>query len=136
LKWAKKIQKWNADAATGYLLEAETLFWAEDAAAAEPALVQVLKREPFNADARYYYGYAIWRRVDATLLDEMAAQWNLALDINPLHYLTHWHFGNGYTNLTYADYAMPNDSLVRSKLAKADQLVAQEELDKAINLTI
>src|SRR5699024_6950408 len=83
----------------------------------------------------FRYGYAIWRRVDATLLDEMAAQWNFALEINPLHYLTHWHFGNGHTNLTYADYAQPNDSIVQARLDKADQLVAQGNLDKAIAIT-
>lgn len=135
LQWAGKIQGWNSDKAAGYLLEAETLFWSENAAAAEPALRQALDRAPFNVDARFSYGYAIWRRVDATLLDEMAAQWNFALTINPLHYLTHWHFGNGHTNLTYADYAMPSDSLVRSKLAEADAMVAEEKLDKAITMT-
>ncbi|MDZ7807323.1 MAG: hypothetical protein U5K71_09415 [Gracilimonas sp.] len=40
--------------------------------------------------------------MDATQLDNMAGQRNLAFEVNPLHYLTHWHFGNGHTNLTYA----------------------------------
>ncbi|HET6528575.1 MAG TPA: tetratricopeptide repeat protein, partial [Balneolaceae bacterium] len=135
LEWAQKVQAWAPDNAAGFLLEAQSQFWAQNPEAAEPALVRALEIDPFNADARFSYGYAIWRRVDATQLDEMAAQWNFALEINPLHYLTHWHFGNGHTNLTYADYAEPSDSLVQSRLDKADQLVAQEKLDEAIALT-
>ena len=46
----------------------------------------------------------------------MAAQWNLALAVDPLHYFTHWHFGNGHTDQTYADYAHPTDSLVRERM--------------------
>lgn len=135
LEWADKVQSWSPDTAAGYLLEAETLFWSKGAAATEPALVKALEADPFNADARFNYGYAIWRRVDATQLDDMAAQWNFALEINPLHYLTHWHFGNGHTNLTYADYAEPSDSVVQALLGEADKLVAQGDLEKAIALT-
>src|SRR5699024_9681332 len=77
----------------------------------------------------------IWRRVDATQLDDMAAQWNLAFEVNPLHYLAHWHFGNGHTNLTYADYAEPTDSVVNTRLDKADLLISQDKLDQAIAIT-
>src|SRR5699024_2748364 len=98
-------------------------------------LRRALQLDPFNADARFSYGYAIWRRVDATRLDAMAAQWNMALEVDPLHYLTHWHFGNGHTNLTYADYAQPSDSAVNVRLDKADSLVATGKVDAAINMT-
>lgn len=135
LEWAQKMQEWNPERAEGYLLEAQYYFWMQNHTKAQAPLIKVLEVEPFNADARYFYGYAIWRRVDATQLDEMAAQWNFALEINPLHYLTHWHFGNGYTNLTYADYATSSDSIVRSRLAEADEMVAQGQLDKAIATT-
>src|SRR5699024_10298083 len=77
----------------------------------------------------------IWRRVDATQLDDMAAQWNLALEVDPLHYMTNWHFGNGHTNLTYADYAQPSDSAVNARLDKADSLVAANKVDDAIAMT-
>jgi len=47
---------------------------------AEAPLRKCLEIDPFNADARFNYGYMIWRRVDARQLDAMAAQWELALD--------------------------------------------------------
>jgi len=134
-EWARKIQAWDSEYPGGYLLEAEVHFWEQDPGAAEAALRRALQLDPFNADARFSYGYAIWRRVDATRLDAMAAQWNMALEVDPLHYLTHWHFGNGHTNLTYADYAQPSDSAVNVRLDKADSLVATGKVDAAINMT-
>ena len=135
MEWAQKIQNWDSQYAGGYLLEAEVQFWKQDPAAAESALKRALQLEPFNPDARFSYGYAIWRRVDATQLDDMAAQWNLALEVDPLHYLTNWHFGNGHTNLTYADYAQPTDSVVNARLDKADSLLATGKVDAAIDMT-
>ncbi len=135
LEWAQKVQDWNPDDAGGYLLEAEARFWDQNPAAAEPSLRKALSINPFNADARFSYGYAIWRRVDATLLDDMAAHWNIAFEINPLHYLAHWHFGNGHTNLTYTDYAHPTDDDVREQLQRVEDLIWQEDLDEAIALT-
>ncbi|HKK25052.1 MAG TPA: tetratricopeptide repeat protein [Gracilimonas sp.] len=135
LRWAKVIQEWDPALAEGYLLEGEVLFWDQDPAAAEPALQKALEVNPFNADARFSYGYAVWRRVDATQLDNMAGQWNLAFEVNPLHYLTHWHFGNGHTNLTYADYATASDEEVREKLKAADTLLARDQVEEAITMT-
>lgn len=135
LEWAEKVQEWDSEFAGGFLLEAESHFWAQDPARAEAPLIRALELNPFNPDARFSYGYAIWRRVDATQLNDMAGQWNLAFELNPLHYLAHWHFGNGHTNLTYADYAHPTDSVVRSRLDKADELVSQDRLDDAIEIT-
>lgn len=134
--WAQKAQNWNPNDAGGYLLEAEARFWDQNPAAAEPSLRKALSINPFNADARYSYGYAIWRRVDATLLNDMASHWNIAFEINPLHYLTHWHFGNGHTNLTYTDYAHPTDEEVRERLDRVEDLIWQENLDEAIKLTL
>lgn len=135
LNWAKKVQNWNPDDAGGYLLEAEARFWDQNPAAAEPSLRKALSINPFNADARFSYGYAIWRRVDATLLDDMAEHWNIAFEINPLHYLAHWHFGNGHTNLTYTDYAHSTDDEVRTRLERVEELIWQEDLDEAIAMT-
>jgi predicted Zn-dependent protease len=135
LEWAERVQDWNVRNAGAHLLEADVLFWDQDPAAAEPALVRALALDPFDPDARFNYGYAIWRRVDATQLDDMAAQWNLALAIDPLHYITHWHWGNGHTNLTYADYAQPEDSIVRERLAVADSLIASRRVASAIALS-
>lgn len=135
VEWAQTTQDADPNFAGGYLLEAESRFWAQDPEGAEPALVRALELNPFNPDARFSYGYAIWRRVDATQLDNMAAQWNLAFEVNPKHYLAHWHFGNGHTNLTYADYAHPTDSTVRARLDEADELVPQNRLDEAIEIT-
>ncbi len=132
LGWAKTVRKWNSANPDAYLLEAETRFWAQDPAGAEAPLTRALALDPFDADARFNYGYAIWRRVDATQLDDMAAQWDLALEVDPLHYLTHWHWGNGHTNLTYADYALPSDSIVRERLEPADSLISEGQITEAI----
>lgn len=135
LDQARQVQKWNRGNARGYLLEADARFWDQDPAGAEPALIRALELEPFHPDARFNYGYAIWRRVDATLLDDMAAQWTLALTVHPLHYITHWHWGNGHTNLTYADYVHPTDSVVRERLLPARELIARNRIDEAAEMT-
>lgn len=118
--------------AAGYLLEADVHFWREEPARAEAPLRAALERDPFDPDARFAYGYAIWRRVDARQLGAMAAQWNLALAVDPLHYITHWHYGNGHTDRTYADYAQPTDSVVRERLKRADSLIAGNRTQEAI----
>lgn len=130
--WEKKYEQVNTfadsllethpDASLAWLLKAEAAFWLLDLESAEQALIECLTLDPFNADARFWYGYAIWRKRDAQLLDEMAAQWELALAIHPLHYLTHWHWGNGHTNLTFADYYDPQEEEIRSKLISLDTL--------------
>ncbi|OKL39835.1 tetratricopeptide repeat protein [Pontibacter flavimaris] len=132
LEWAKKVQRWNKDNAGAWLLESDVHFWNQKPELAEQPLINSLTLDPFNADARFNYGYAIWRRVDATQLNDMAAQWELALALNPLHYVTHWHWGNGHTNLTYADYAQPEDEQVREELRQADKLLSENRLREAL----
>lgn len=132
---ADKIIKKNDQNAHAWLLKADVYFWDQQPEKAEAPLKKSLSIDPFNADARFNYGYAIWRRIDATQLNKMAAQWELALAINPLHYQTHWHWGNGHTNLTYADYAQKEDDEVRQELVKADDAVKLNQIDKAINIT-
>ncbi|MDW3649707.1 MAG: hypothetical protein R8P61_21735 [Bacteroidia bacterium] len=134
LALAKQVQEWNAENATAYLLEAEALLWKREQKTAEEALRKCLELDPFNADARFYYGYAIWRRVDATQLPDMAAQWKLALEVQPLHYLTHWHWGNGHTQLTYADYAQEEDKEVRKALKKANKALGDDNAKLALKL--
>jgi Flp pilus assembly protein TadD len=131
---AKSIMKTNPKSAGAYLLESDIFFWDQQPELAEPPLRKSLELDPFNADARFSYGYAIWRRIDARQLNAMAAQWELALAINPLHYQTHWHWGNGHTNLTYADYAEKDDELIRKALEKSDDLVRQKQIPQAIEL--
>ncbi len=135
LEWAERVRSWDRKNADAYVLEADVHFWNEDPAAAEEPLRRALELEPFNAEARFGYGYAIWRRVDASQLDDMAAQWELALEADPLHLPTHWHWGNGHTNLTYADYASPTDSIVRERLREADRLIARDDVAGAVALT-
>ncbi|WP_266202615.1 tetratricopeptide repeat protein [Pontibacter kalidii] len=132
LEWAKKVQSWNKDNAAAWLLESDVHFWNQKPELAEQPLINSLTLDPFNADARFNYGYAIWRRVDATQLNDMAAQWELALTLNPLHYVTHWHWGNGHTNLTYADYAQPEDEQVREELKTADKLLSEDKVEEAL----
>lgn len=120
--FADSLLETHPDASLAWLLKAEAAFWLLDLETAEQALIECLKLDPFNADARFWYGYAIWRKRDAQLLDEMAAQWELALAIHPLHYLTHWHWGNGHTNLTFADYYDPQEEEIRSTLISLDTL--------------
>jgi tetratricopeptide (TPR) repeat protein len=135
LSIAKKIEKQNPVNAAAYQLEADVYFWDQHPEQAEAPLKRSLAIDPYNADARFSYGYAIWRRVDATQLNAMAAQWEVALAINPLHFATHWHWGNGHTNLTYADYAQKDDDAVRKALAKADTLFSANKIDDAIAYT-
>lgn len=135
LDWASKSQSWDSNFSEGYALEAEILFWNQKPDEAELVLKKALKKDPFNPDVRFSYGYAIWRRVDATQLPLMAQNWALALELNPLHYLTHWHFGNGHTHLSYVDYAQPNDEDVREELSTAEELIMEGEIDKAIENT-
>lgn len=132
---AQKLQKANASLAPAYLLEANVYFWDQQPAKAEAPLVKSLTLDPFNADARFSYGYAIWRRIDATQLHAMADQWQLALDLNPLHFQTHWHWGNGHTNRTYADYVDKNEKVIRDTLRGADRLFRARKLPEAIALT-
>ncbi len=134
LRWAKEVEERNPANAEAYLLESDVHFWTQKPQLAEAPLIHCLELDPFNADARFNYGYAIWRRVDATQLNAMAAQWEIALEINPLHFVTHWHWGNGHTNLTYADYKSPDDEEVRTKLKPADKLISENRILEAIAL--
>jgi tetratricopeptide (TPR) repeat protein len=135
LRWAKEAETRNPQNAEAYLLESDVHFWNQQPEKAEEPLKRCLELDPFNADARFNYGYAIWRRVDATQLRAMADQWELALEVNPLHFVTHWHWGNGHTHLTYADYLNADDEEVRARLRPADQLISQNKISEAINLT-
>lgn len=132
---AKKVIQQNPNSAGAYLLEADVYFWNQQPDLAESPLKKSLTLDPYNADARFSYGYAIWRRIDATQLNAMAAQWELALAINPLHFQTNWHWGNGHTNLTYANYAEKDDEIIRTALKKADEEISQGQVAKAIETT-
>ncbi|MEL6674142.1 MAG: tetratricopeptide repeat protein [Bacteroidota bacterium] len=115
---AEQVIQWNPGEAEAWLLAAEVAFWQREQTRAETLLRACLERNPYHPDARFYYGYALWRRVDATLLPQMAAHWELALMVHPLHYLTHWHWGNGHTHLTFVDYVASDDESVRIALKK------------------
>ncbi|MFD2144506.1 tetratricopeptide repeat protein [Mucilaginibacter antarcticus] len=84
---AKKIEKQNPVNAEAYQLEADVYFWNQHPEQAEAPLKKSLAINLYNADARFSYGYAIWRRVDATQLNAMAAQWEIALAVNPCIFL-------------------------------------------------
>ncbi|MEO0897206.1 MAG: hypothetical protein AAFY71_12450 [Bacteroidota bacterium] len=116
----------------GFLLMAEANFWLRRQEKAETYLIESLKADPFNADARFAYGYAIWRRRDATQLQAMADQWEIALTLNPLHYQTHWHWGNGHTHLTFADYADPEEQIIRPILNQAMDSIVQGQVTKGL----
>lgn len=115
-----------------HLLEGEAHFWLRNMPEAEEALRGALYYNPYDADARFYYGYAIWRRVDATQLPAMAAQWQIALEMDPLHYLTHWHWGNGHTHLTYSDYVDPDEEAILEALKPVEKLISQNKIAEAI----
>lgn len=125
----------DPDKSIGYFMKADVYFWDQDPERAEAALVQGLEIDPFNADARFFYGYAIWRRIDATQIDAMVAQWEVALALNPLHFQTHWHMGNGHTNKTFVDYADPQEEEIRQKLSEVDALFTKGEKTKALAIT-
>lgn len=132
LEIAQKTIQRNPQSAGAYLLEADAYFWNQQPDLALSPLKKSLAIDPFNADARFSYGYAIWRKIDARLLNDMAKQWDIALLINPLHYQTHWHWGNGHTNLTYADYAEKDDDQIRIELEKGDDFVKKNKISEAI----
>ncbi|MEM7659233.1 MAG: hypothetical protein AAF399_24140 [Bacteroidota bacterium] len=133
LALAQQVQQWDQKASEAYLLEAEAYFWLQKPKKAEPPLRKSLELNPFDPDARFAYGYALWRHVDATLLPAMAAQWEIALAVHPLHYQTHWHWGNGHTHLTYADYVDEQESEIRTSLKKADEFLAQHQVNQAMD---
>lgn len=135
LALAQKMVKEQPDNAAGYFLESDVYFWDQNPEKAEKFVKRGLELDPLNADARFSYGYAIWRRIDATQLDDMVAQWEIALKLNPLHFKSHWHLGNGHTNLTFSDYADPQEDEIRKKLDKADSLFTGGEVEKAIEAT-
>ena len=132
LALAETAKKQHPDKGTGYLIEADVYFWNQKPDLAEPLLIKSLELDPFNADARFSYGYAIWRKFDATLLPQMEAQWQVALAVNPYHFQTQWHWGNGHTTSTFADYADPDEDAIRLQLAKADSLFSGGQIDQAI----
>ncbi|MCY4779949.1 hypothetical protein ORI89_09830 [Sphingobacterium sp. UT-1RO-CII-1] len=134
LSLADAMISYNDADASGYFLKAEVYFWDQRPKEAEENLVKGLRLDPLNADARFYYGYAIWRRIDATQLDDMVAQWDLALNINQLHYQTHWHLGNGHTNRTYADYVDEHETEIRKALDEADSLFSANKLNEALEV--
>ncbi|WP_156307122.1 tetratricopeptide repeat protein [Sphingobacterium endophyticum] len=122
----------NPKDAAGYFLKADVFFWDQKPKEAEEVLKEGLILNPLNADARFYYGYAIWRRIDATQLNDMVAQWEIALALNPLHFQSHWHLGNGHTNLTYADYVDENEKVIRQELESADHLFTSNKIEEAL----
>ncbi|MEL6651259.1 MAG: tetratricopeptide repeat protein [Bacteroidota bacterium] len=136
LALAEQLIGWDSKNPAAYLLAAEVQFWLRNGKKAEEYLQTCLKLDPFNPNARFYYGYAIWRRIDATQLDDMAAHWEIALAVDPLHYLTHWHWGNGHTHLTFADYVDPDEDEIRLALALADSLIAENQIDSAIQICL
>src|SRR5690606_32380762 len=74
LALAKDMQRMNPQSAAAYLLEGDVYFWDQRPALAEAPIIRCLELDPLEANARFSYGYAIWRRIDATQLDDMAAQ--------------------------------------------------------------
>ncbi|MBX2841685.1 MAG: hypothetical protein KTR26_07930 [Flammeovirgaceae bacterium] len=135
LKLAKDAQELNGNSAEAYLLESDVYFWQQQPEKSIPPLKKSLELNPYLVDARFNYGYAIWRKGDVELLDKMAEQWSLALELDPLHYKTNWHWGNGHTQLTYKDYFSPNDDQIFKELEKGDELIAQNQVNAAIDFT-
>lgn len=132
LPYARELRSRDREPALGYLLEAEAQLWLRNLPAAEEALERSLELDPFSADARFWYGYVIWRKVDASLLPDMAAQWEFALELNPVHYLTHWHWGNGHTHLTFESYQDKDETAIRKALVPAEEAASGGNLNKAL----
>src|SRR5690625_5193221 len=94
LELALQVQRWNRRNAEAYALAADVRFWEQDPAGAEPALIRALELNPFDPDARFNYGYAIWRRVDATSPADMPPQGEPASKRVPSHTARHGHWGD------------------------------------------
>lgn len=93
-----------------------------------------LLKSPLNADLRFYYGNTQWRNARGNFLERMDAQWNICLQINPLHYLAHWHLGNGHTLNTYFNYKEKSDSSVLEELKEFDKKIKQKKYSEALSL--
>lgn len=132
LEWAERLQQWPAATAAGHRLEAEAHLLTDQMGEAEAALRRALALDPLDPDARFAYGYALWRRGAPALLTAMQAQWALALELDPLHLKSHWHLGNGYTPATILDRVTVADSAARAALAPADSLLARGDLAAAL----
>ena len=116
------------------LLSGRLLLVNNDPIKADSAFKMGLIKNPLNADLRFYYGYCQWRNARGNFLERMDDQWNLCLEINPLHYLAHWHLGNGHTRNTYKDYYEPSDSSIIHELSDFDKLIAQNKYKEALNM--
>ena len=120
--------------AQGFLLEVKVLFSTKLGEGAEPILKRAILLDPLDVDCRYFYGYLLWRKGQKALLGDMQAQWNFALEINPLYYLIHWHLGNGYTNARFSDYAAINDPVILGALKPFDPFISGGKIIAAIAL--
>jgi len=120
--------------ADALVLAAEAHFWLRREKEAEKLLQRALRVDPLHAEARFAYGYAIWRRRKASQLPQMAAQWEIALRVDPLHYKTHWHWGNGHTHLTFENYKDLDEFEIRKKLEAAEAQIARGHARKGLQL--
>lgn len=131
---AKTLETNSPVQAEGYLLEVKILFASKLGEGAEPIIKKAISLAPLNADCRYFYGYTLWRNGQKAQLSAMQAQWNFALEINPLYYLIHWHLGNGYTAATYADYISINSPSILTALKSFDSFITEKKIPAAIAL--
>jgi len=132
LSIAEKIYAFDSLNDDALLLKAKAYLSKGEQSKAKRTIERSLKIEPLNADARFYYGYSIWKEGDPRKSGLVSDQWDLALRIHPLHYLTHWHFGNAQTHKNYTRYAKPEPSAIEVKLRKSDSLFAGGKLRQAI----
>src|SRR5690606_35458165 len=100
LAWAPRAQQWTPGNAAPHRVEGEIHLAEDRIPQAEASLRRALELDPFDADARFTFGYVLWLR-EAPAPVAAVAQWELALEADPLHFRAHWHLGNGYTAQDY-----------------------------------
>ena len=118
----------------GDLIEGRILLLENNPRKADSAIRIGIEKDPLNADLRFYYGYLKWRIGDGDFLNLMENEWVLCLQINPLHFLAHWHLGNGHTNKTFEDSYPNQDSSIKKALANFDPLISQKKFADALIL--
>ncbi len=118
----------------GFLLEARILYTSALGEGALPLLKKAVQLSPLNSEVRFLYGYSLWRGGRTADLALMQAEWNFALELNPMNYLVHWHLGNGYTASTYKDYEAYYTPQIVESLKEFDPMIMAGNLNGAIRL--
>ncbi len=130
-KSAKDLTRNFPESPWGYLLMGKWELINNSPKQADSLFKIGLGIDPINADLQFYYGYTKWRLRQGSFLQEMKNHWDICLMVNPLHFLAHWHLGNGHTNIGNFQYQSARDSSVKIEIKPFDLLFGQKRYEEA-----